>query len=140
MQVANPKVPIVPVLVCRKRHETTRLLGIATGFYSIQYRTQLVAPAPVVTDQRFTEVQTELGYEDIRRTTDPPAALLKALRESVTRDAARTAERWADCAPVLVEHFSTLRRSLRHHQRTTAWNDLLDAIRNLGIIPYTGES
>lgn len=139
LQVAHPTVPIVAVLVCRKRHETTRRLGIATGFYSIQYRTQLVAPAPVVTDQRFTEVQTELGYEDIRRTTDPPAALLKALRESVTRDAARTAQRWADCAPVLVEHFDTLRRPLPHRQRTTAWNDLLDAIRNLGI-SYTGES
>lgn len=138
LQIANPDVPIVPVLVCRRRQETARLLGMAIGFYSVQYRTQLVAPAPGVPEHRFTEVQTELGYQDIRRTVDPPAVMRKALRESVTRDAARTAERWADCAPALVDHFATLRRPLTNPQRSIAWNELLDAIDTLGI-SYGGD-
>jgi hypothetical protein len=138
LQVANPRSPIVPVLVCRRRHETARLLGMAIGFYSVQYRTQLVAPSPEVSVKALTEVQNELGYEDLRPTNDAPPVLVKALRESVTRDAAHTAERWATCAPVLVDELATLRRpNLTNADRTSAWNDLLAAIQSLGI-SYTG--
>jgi hypothetical protein len=57
LQATNPRVPIMPILVCRCRQETTRQLGMAIGFYSIQYRTQLIAPAPDVPEDDFEEVR-----------------------------------------------------------------------------------
>jgi hypothetical protein len=134
LQEANPDTPIVPVLVCRRRQESTRRLGMATGFYSVQYHTQLVKPLADIDREHFAQVQTELGYVDLRLSETANARLMKALGDSVTRDAAKAADRWRTFAPVLLPHSDRLRTNLNNHDRAIAYGAMLDDLRDIGAV------
>src|SRR5437879_1545953 len=134
LQLRQPDAAIVPVLVCRRRHQRTLRMAVDLGFYAVQYRTQFIRPTPEIRPDHFTQVQFELGYEDMRMTDVPPPSLLAAIRESLVRDAAATCERWARAGPALVANCDRLRRAnVTGPARIRALDDLRERAIELGL-------
>lgn len=60
--------------------------------------------------------------------------MLAAVRRSLTRDAAKTAERWAEAGPALLDYFEELRKKgLGRSRRTRAFEGLRERARDLGL-------
>ena len=102
LQVAHPDVPILPVFVSSRRHNTAYQLGRELGFYAVRYEAQYVLPMSEVPEESLAEVAVELGFIDLRRSTTPNNRLKRALGQSLPRNAQEVAERWAAVAPSIV--------------------------------------
>jgi hypothetical protein len=94
LQVERPELPVLPILVCRIRHDWTRRLGQAFGFFSVRFFNQWLKPDSAVTQTAVNAVSTELGYDDLRLGSYPNNALRKAMGESLHTYGRQTATRW----------------------------------------------
>jgi hypothetical protein len=127
---AHPDLPVVPVLVCRRRQYHTREMGVEIGVYVIETRRQPVLPSDI-NETRFDEVRSELAY-DVVLTDEPDAKLISAF-EALPKYAEQLASNWASKGQHLVDFYGALRSSdLRGHDRLAVRDEMREAAREIG--------
>lgn len=127
----HPEIPVVPVLICRKRHFHTRQMGVELGCYVIETRRQPILPSDIEPDH-LAEVRNELGYTGLTMELGVDESLLKAV-QALPRYVEELADRWARTGRLLVEYYDTLRDpDLRGAERWDAAHEMRGAARDLG--------
>jgi hypothetical protein len=111
LQLANPALAFVPVLICRRAHPIAFAMAKDLGFYIIQTRAQYILPLAEVDVESIQEVNTELGFGDLIRTQDPARVLTRRFETELQHSAARRAERFSRSTPILARYARTLRDS-----------------------------
>lgn len=115
---ASPEYPVLPILICRKAHYRTMQLAKDLGFLIFQTHDQYVLPSERIRADRFEEVRTELGFDDLVLTDSPNSALVTWLSGAVHREARRSADRWHNFGRHQIASYAQLRdERLRWHQR-----------------------
>jgi hypothetical protein len=133
LQLANPDIPIFPVLVCRRRHYLTYQLSRALGFYTIETRKQFLLPDPSLTPEGLEEVREELGFFDLTVSDAADDGIVKVLREVMPRVALDNAELWRTTAFTLGDYFRVLRSDISDRERFETYNDMRDEMEGAGI-------
>jgi hypothetical protein len=133
LQVANPDVAFMPLLVCRRAHKTTYNAARDLGFFVIELWTQYMLPSARIRSDHLEEVRAELGYLDLVPSSAPDPKLVKRLQVTVPARAALSAERWVRTASSPAGSlFSLLRNDgLYGAERTTVMNELRNVARGL---------
>jgi hypothetical protein len=109
VQQQNPTTTILPVLLTRRRQHRLFEMARALGFFSIQYRAQMVRPVASVDRRHFEQVRHGLGYSDLVLTEDPNPSMRIALQESLPRYALETARRWTEVGCHFADHYRQIR-------------------------------
>jgi hypothetical protein len=132
LQIAQPDVGMVPVLVCRRAHITARRMAEDLGFFVISAQAQFVA-WPRDADERFLEeVREGLGYFDLTTGLGAHPRTVGALARALPTVAIRSAERWRHFAPELHTSFRTLRLEFPQPERTRYMQTLRAHAKSLG--------
>jgi hypothetical protein len=107
--LADPSLAIVPMLVCRRRHYTTRSMGADLGFFVVELHRQFMLPSTTVAPSAVEDVRRELGFHFLSVSEEPDAILLGVLRNTVPPRLEAFADRWASRVPTLAPYFAALR-------------------------------
>lgn len=70
LQRAAPSASVLPVLVCRRSHPTTRFMAKDLGFFVIDARRQYLPESSLIDPAALLEVTSELGIADVVQGTD----------------------------------------------------------------------
>lgn len=70
IQRANPEANILPVLVCRRAHLTTKFMAKDLGFFVIEARRQYLPESSLIDPALLLEMTDELGINDLVQGTD----------------------------------------------------------------------
>jgi hypothetical protein len=134
LQRAFPDQPILPVLVCRRRHYWLHKMGILLGFYIVETHRQFVLPSSDIVAADFEQLRSELGYRTLTITQDADEEHSVPAFLAVPTYATALAEKWHDVGSQFVDHYATLRDGrLSPLQRETAALALkLDVQRTTG--------
>jgi hypothetical protein len=65
IQQAQPEAFIVPILVCRRAHATTKFMAKDLGFYVIEARRQFLPESSLIDPNALIELTAELGITDM---------------------------------------------------------------------------
>jgi hypothetical protein len=124
LQQANPTVPIVPILVCRKAHKTTFYMASQLGFIVIDMGTQFVGDN--VGEQALLEVRNALAFSDLRLGTGPSLRVRDRLSKNLPAYIHQYAATWATTAldTEMSPRLSRLSRKLLHDERTNLLNEI----------------
>ena len=117
MQQAPPKVPICPVLLCRKAHFTTFVMAKTLGFLVFVAEQQYLPVS--VEETHVDEVRTELYFRDLTRSTEPNGRFVRGFQRTLPVQAPIKASKWQEtCShPELIQCFDALRsENLRHRE------------------------
>ena len=95
LSAADATTPLVPTLICRRRHITTLYMAQDLGFFVIEVKKQWLAPSNQYSSRELMEVRNELGYEFLSVAAGPDPLLVKILRETLPGRAEAAAERWS---------------------------------------------
>lgn len=109
LQLANPDIALLPVLVCRRAHPTAFRMAKELGFFIADARAQFVLPLAEVPDQHLLEIQQELAFADLTRTDKAYPRLVSLFANAVADCAKDAADRFARSAPVLARYAPVLR-------------------------------
>lgn len=132
LQLANPDVSFLPVLVCRRAHETTFYAAHDLGFLVVDLQAQFLPPTARIDPGHLEEIRRELGYLDLVVGADPPKVLVRRLTRTVPAQARKFADQWRLTAAVVGPLFTELRKeSLPQRTRRRHLNALRDAARSL---------
>jgi hypothetical protein len=71
IQRANPSASLLPILVCRRAHVTTRFMAKDLGFFIIEARRQFLPDSSLIDPSALLEMTAELGISDLVQGTDP---------------------------------------------------------------------
>ena len=135
LQIANPDSSLVPVFISCWRHNSTFQLARLLGFYAIAYRVQYVLDRAEIDPKLFSEVVTELGYDDLRRGTEPNTSFRHALQISLPRDARAIADRWSEAAHIVAPYSEQIRDSGDQVEQTELVEALVEDVENaLGAV------
>jgi hypothetical protein len=111
VKLAHPEQPILPLLVCRRAHVTTRFMAKQLGFFVIETRQQYLPIDTRISPVGLAEIRQELGLADIVQGTDNTRNIQRRL---VTlqryHDVQLATEEWAEHTsdPTTIEAFRTL--------------------------------
>jgi len=130
LQQAHPDQPIMPVLVCRKAHETTYWMAHQLGFVVIAMDTQFVG---TVDEDALNQVRTELHFQDLRHGHGPSLRVRDRFRDTLPGICTRVASQWCETAlhPDLSSWISYLKEA-RRHERNMAMVELRAAATAAG--------
>lgn len=92
VQEQRPDQPIVPVLVCRRAHETLYPMAKQFGFFVIDAGRQW---AGAVTDDELLPVRNELDFTDLHAGEEASARVRDRFRETLPVHCTRFADEWA---------------------------------------------
>jgi len=112
IKAEHPDLPMAPVLVCRRASYFATAMAKELGFFIAQTGNQFIRPLEEVmaADGRLLrEIQSELGFQDLIATENEHLSLTRLFTKSLPPIAARTAERFAQAAPVLASYTGALR-------------------------------
>jgi hypothetical protein len=126
LHVANPEIPVVPMLMCRRANAQTFWMAAQLGFQVLEARAQFL---PTNLDSRAVdEVRRELGYFDLTQTEGSHPAIIHQLTNAIPPIAGVRATTWGVSAPLLIDHFETLRDpTLPNADRDAAMAELREA-------------
>ena len=65
IQHAHPEANILPILVCRKAHVTTKFMAKKLGFFVIEAERQYLPESSLIDPDAFVEMTSELGIADL---------------------------------------------------------------------------
>lgn len=132
LQREHPDQLVLPVTVARRRHWTQLTMGQDLGFYSVQTRAHFLPQLSRIADTGLEEVRFGLGFMDLQKQSGPYGRLRNTiLRDSLKPRALAVAERWRDVGSQFVDHYELLRRRLPYRQRTSEYDRLRDAAREV---------
>ena len=100
---------ILPVFISPFRSSQAYQLGRLFGYFAVRSEHQWVLDRTPVTQDGFTEVRDELGFQDLRLGEDSTVRFTRALTESLERNADVVSERWAATAAECADLFDTAR-------------------------------
>ncbi|MBI4494232.1 MAG: hypothetical protein HY690_15695 [Chloroflexi bacterium] len=109
LQINDPSLLFMPVLVCRRAHITAFKMAKDLGFFIIQTRTQFILPLAELNLDHLKEVQQELGFHDLLPGQGPNEFLTRQFQQTVPKLALRTAQRLTQSATILANHSRILR-------------------------------
>jgi hypothetical protein len=117
LQMTNPTERFVPVLVCRLAHITAFRMAKDIGMFIVDSWAQFLPEIAELDRRLVDEVRNELGFRDLTLTNEAHPRLVKLLATDLPPIALRTAERFAQAAPILAQYAPRLRvqRSQRQH-------------------------
>jgi hypothetical protein len=131
LQVAHPDQPMVPVLVCRRAHQTTFYMAFQLGFHVIDTYSQFISPT--VEAEPLEEVKSELGYLDLTPDLTPPDRVISQFSTVVPTVASTRAAAWQTTAPEALDLVDALREdSLAGLDRDEAMRELRELNQALG--------
>jgi hypothetical protein len=107
LQQSHPDRRFLPVLVCRRQHDTAARMAHHLGFYVIATKRQYVPPSLAGPD--LDAVRAGLGYDLEPWDERPPPAMVQHFSTTLQGVAERTASRWPTTAATLGDYFTTLR-------------------------------
>ncbi|MEX1100928.1 MAG: hypothetical protein WD739_11890 [Actinomycetota bacterium] len=110
LQDANPELPIVPVLVCRRAPWATFRMAKAFGFYVADAKAQFLPEREDVSQTHVEEMRVELGYSDLVIDTGRNRLLDKHFGKALPGIAEDAASSWAIFGPRYLETFEALRQ------------------------------
>lgn len=131
IQAAHPEHPVLPVLVCRRAHFTTRKMAKDLGFFVIEARRQYLPESSLIEAPLLEELRLELGIADLVQGTDSTAQTEKKL---VTLqqfyDLETATRRWSDFSddPELRQCFYILHND---EISSTAREETLNRVRRI---------
>lgn len=132
LQAAKPDYPIVPVLVCRRRHITTQKMARQLGFFVVEAKHQFI-DWPETEDVRLLEeVRDELGYLDLVNQAGPSDNVQGYLAKGLPKILLEQAERWAHFGPKLKPYFDHLRREIAGNSHREVHERVRQAAVDLG--------
>jgi hypothetical protein len=130
-----PDVPLLPMLICRRRQYRAWKMAVDLGVYVIEVYNQFVAPHASINREHFEEVKAEL-YSDVLLTESAHERLVNALTD-LPNWAEQNVAVWQEVGSKLGDHYDTLRdRRLGRHARDVAMNELRAAAQTLGASTY----
>ncbi|WP_231999077.1 hypothetical protein [Mycobacterium sp. 1081908.1] len=129
LRLHHPELPVMPVLVCRRAHYTTRLMAQQLGFHVISTQKQYVRPAVAGTPddrRKFEEVNSELGY-NLELHEGPVDQMTKHFTRTIPDRCQEASERWAQFAahPEVPDLITRLRDDDISNQDRTVAHDML---------------
>lgn len=130
LQAAHPSQPILPVLVCRRAHQTTFWMAKQLGFMVIDMGRQFAGTA--MTEDEVLEVRNELDFNDLYRGDGPSARVLDRLRDTIPGECADAAARWAQSTVDLGTYFTSLKQRMPSKQRHLIVDQLREASKARG--------
>lgn len=132
--VANPSIPVLPVLICRRAHYTTFLFAKRIGIFVGDARKQFILPyTSEVSGHRLAEVQQELAFDDLLDLSASDPLLLKHF-ENIQRLAAPFAQRFMQAAPAVMKFAPHLRTTgLPGARRRELWSQMDQELSAAGL-------
>lgn len=129
---ANPPVPIVPILVCRRAQKTAFFMAKQLGFLVIEMGAQFVGDT--VTEDQLLEVRNELSFGDLYRGTGPSLRVRDRLREHLAPYLNEFADTWTATTqdPDIPDMLSRLRNKISRQERVALLNEVRNANRANG--------
>jgi hypothetical protein len=133
LQMDFPDRQIVPILVCRRAHDTTFKMAEDLGFFIAQARAQFLLPLAEVEPTHLEEVRRGLMFDDLRLQGDAYPHLVRLLVRTVPTYVRKAAPRWAAAAPKLAAYFQFLRtdRLAQGERHLPTMNELRREARTL---------
>lgn len=124
-QNANPSLPIVPLLVCRRAHDRLFWMAKDLGFLVHEAHRQFLALPPKTEVRHLDEIKTGLGFADLTiATATEPKRIERLFTTTLPKGARSTAERWITVGSHLTDHYALLRKKLPPWDRKTALSTL----------------
>lgn len=105
---ADPTMPMVPTLICRRRHITTLYMAQDLGFFVIEVKRQWLARSDQYSERELSEVRNELGYEFLTVAGGADPLLVKVLRDTLPMRAQAAAARWASVGAQFGAEYSVI--------------------------------
>ena len=95
IQDANPNQLILPVLVARRRHQSTWENGEEVGYLPTYCGAQMVRSDSELDEKLFNEVRVGLGYDDMILGDEPTNRHLGIMRDAIPKFDLRRARSWS---------------------------------------------
>lgn len=130
LQTAHPNLPIVPILVCRRAHETTFWMAKQLGFIVIAMERQYAGTA--MTDEEVIDVRNGLDFNDLHRGTGPSLRVQERLQGPISQNCAEIAETWRGTSTGLGHYFAALKGKQPSPQRAHLMHQLRAASTKRG--------
>jgi hypothetical protein len=113
IQQAHPKLPIVPLLICRRAHDRLFWMAKDLGFLVHQARRQFLTLPPKTEVRLLDEVRNEMALLDLTLVTTESRPRISSLFKDLLPSAAvATALRWATVGSRLLPHYAILRKDI----------------------------
>jgi hypothetical protein len=109
LQDAHRDQAIVPVVTCRRKSILAYWMSIELGFRIVETNRQYLRAHADVRSATFEAVKDELGFADLVQSEDADNTVTGVFATSLPKEAKGIAERWAICAPELIDYFEQLR-------------------------------
>jgi hypothetical protein len=129
---ANPTVPVVPILICRRAHPTTFFMAKQLGFLVIDMNIQYIGDT--LDDDELDEVRNELGFTDLHHGTGPALRVRDRFRKHLPPVISQFADTWTETtADTNVSTLlGPLGRRIDGQERKLLVNELRNAHRAIG--------
>lgn len=132
LQLANPDLSFLPLLVCRRAQQTTFYAAHDLGFLVVDLQAQFLPPIARIDRSRLEEVRRELGYLDLAVGDVAPEVLVRRLSETLRAQASKFAAQWRLTSAAAAPLFGELRKeTLAGTPRRRRVNALRDIARGL---------
>lgn len=95
VQTAHPTVPILPIFICRRAHQTTFYMAKQLGFFVIEMRRQPIGP---VETEPFLEVRNGLAFTDLITGSDANPQVQRRLATVLPKFSATMSAVWRETA------------------------------------------
>jgi hypothetical protein len=125
-QNANPTLPIVPLLVCRRAHDRLFWMAKDLGFLVHQARRQFLTLPPKTDARLLDQIKDELALSDLTLIPAESRPRIENLfTDTLPKQAPAAAKRWAAVGSQFIEDYATLRKeTLKPWTRNTALSEL----------------
>jgi len=126
LQLEHPDQPIEPIFVCRAANPWLGWMAKDLGFLLHTTRRQFATLPNKMPARLFTELHTGLGLTDLTLVTDESRpSIQQFFRETIIKQAVRSAGRWAAAAETVAPYATKLRTE------NVPPGDRLDLVREL---------
>lgn len=138
IQRAHPNASILPILVCRRAHTTTKFMAKDLGFFVIEARRQFLPQSSLIDSSALLEATNELGIADLVQGTDPShTAQIEQRLTTLQRsfDIQTSIDRWKQFSndDSIVDAINELvNDTLPNSQRDEQLNNLRDRAHEIG--------
>lgn len=110
LQMQHPAQPMVPIFVCRRAHPWLGWMAKDLGFLLHTTRRQFATLPHKMTGKLFEELRTDLSLADLTLVSeDSLPSIQQFFRETIIKQAARAAPRWAAAAATVAPYAGKLR-------------------------------
>ncbi len=127
LQAKHPEAPVLPVLICRRKHYLLHSMAVDLGFFVFETRIQPILPHSEVSPADVEEVRSVLGY-NLMIMDNSLGELVTWFKDTLPKFGVKTSAQWQKSAPVLHALESAVRQlgdpSLRESDRTRVLAEL----------------